>query len=501
MQISPDNVYRFLEQISWAALANPFGQDRDDLDKKIIKEWLNEEDKKQPEIDRIANFTSEVLKRILSNQNEYRPTDVKKKNILNDAVLFALFHKYTNAFDQHIQRQNEAPGVNLELSFSEKIERDFVQHGLEEQFEHLIALFFQMRRAFFFISHFVGGGSEPVKKLRERLWRTLFSVDLRNYIKTLYSKMESFSVLLLGETGVGKGQAAAALGRSAYIPYDRKSQKFSASFLDIFVSANICEYPETLVESELFGHKKGSFTGALEHHAGLFAQTHRHGVLFLDEIGELEIPVQVKILRVLQERFFSPVGSHEKKRFSGRLIAATNANINQKVAAGKFRSDLYHRLASDVITIPSLRDRFFADSFEMPLLVARVVERLFGEKDQCRTDFVCGVLRNAVPTNYRWPGNLREFEQVVRRILLHGETIESVVTEQQNANETLGKDDLGLFAPRSGQFHWTADEIMSYYARHAYNELGSYESVAQKLNVDWRTAKRWILLSPPQKVR
>ncbi|MEN9825306.1 MAG: hypothetical protein RI953_1051 [Pseudomonadota bacterium] len=492
MTLGREGTFRFLELVSLAAVANPFGQERDDIDKKIVSGWIPARASGDSEVDRIAQFTSRILDGILSQEQKIVPLNPEEQRLLEDASLFAIFHKYTEEFDQYILRQNDTPGEVIELPFADQISADLHKFGFKSKASHYISLFFQMRRAFFFVSHYVGGTSAPVQLLRERLWRTLFTSDLRLYISLFFEKMESFSVLLLGETGVGKGQVAAALGRSAYIPYDERRKKFVANFLDVFVSANISEYPSTLVESELFGHKKGSFTGALENHPGLFAQTHKNGVLFLDEIGELESSLQVKILRVLQERAFSPVGGHEKKRFSGRLIAATNANLFEKVENGTFRSDLFHRLASDVIEMPSLRQRFSADQSERKFLVSRVLERMLGRADMRQEERVLKLLGRFVPSDYTWPGNLREFEQVIRRLLLHGESVDS--------GHRIFLGGLGDLAPAGARHgildwrthQWTAEEVMSHYARSAYEVLGTYEKVAQKLGVDWRTAKRWI---------
>ena len=492
MMLGRENTFRFLELVSLAAVANPFGLERDDIDNKIVADWIPEKAVSASIVDRIAQFTVSVLGDLFAQEQKNATLNPEEQRLLEDASLFAVFHKYTEDFDRYILRQNETPGDVLELPFADQITADLYKFGFKSKSSHYISLFFQMRRAFFFISHYVGGTSVPVQALRERLWRTLFTSDLRLYISLFFDKMESFSVLLLGETGVGKGQVAAALGRSAYIPYDERRKKFAANFLDVFVSANISEYPATLVESELFGHKKGSFTGALENHPGLFAQTHKNGVLFLDEIGELESSLQVKILRVLQERVFSPVGGHEKKRFSGRLIAATNANLFEKIERGTFRSDLFHRLAADVIEMPSLRQRFSADRNEKRILVSRVLERMFGRSDVRQEERVLRLLERFVPADYSWPGNLREYEQVIRRVLLHGESFD---TEQ--STHSVGKFGFLPVGPTQDALdwrtvQWTADEVMSRYARSAYQVLGSYEKVAQKLGVDWRTAKRWI---------
>ena len=480
----------FLSLVSSAALANPFSEARDLFDTQIVQNYLGQKANRENTAELVAREAQRVVQEII------HPLGLKKfesppkiKQIVADAALFAVFHKFIDEFDKYIELQNSTSGKCLPLPFAEKILTDLKQLNLDFPNAHVVALFFQMRRAFFFINRYVSGQSAPVRSLRERLWRSLFTHDLRAYLKTLHRNMESFPILLLGETGVGKSQAAAALGRSAYIPFDEKSGQFEASFLDIYLSANISEYPETLVESELFGHKKGSFTGAVENYAGLLGRTHLNGVLFLDEIGELSLPVQVKLLRVLQERMYSPVGSHEQRRFSGRLVSATNANMFNRIAQGEFRADLYYRLASDIIEIPSLRERFAAAPAEKRLLTERILNRLLGETSPEQIENSLELVLKSIPENYNWPGNLREFEQRVRSFILHGPdsiAMTPLTGRPQNADH----DDTLKTAWES--VRWTADELLAHYARSAYAKLGSFEKVAQRLELDWRTVKKWV---------
>jgi DNA-binding NtrC family response regulator len=205
------------------------------------------------------------------------------------------------------------------------------------------------------------------------------------------------NVLVLGESGTGKELIA----RHVHDHSGRKGE---------FVAVNLAALPETIVESEIFGHEKGAFTGASGRREGRIAQA-RGGTLFLDEIGELSQHVQVKLLRVLQEGEYEPLGGRTEKA-DFRLIAATNRDLRKEVAEGRFREDLYYRLNVIAITCPPLRDR----AEDVPLLVDHFVE-VYCKKNGRETlrvsrealDRLCG---------YTWPGNVRELENVIERAVV-----------------------------------------------------------------------------------
>ena len=207
------------------------------------------------------------------------------------------------------------------------------------------------------------------------------------------------TVLVLGETGTGKELVARAIhGRSR-----RHKQPL--------VKVNCGAIAAGLIESELFGHVKGAFTGALERRTGRFELADR-GTLFLDEVGELPLDMQVKLLRVLQEHEFEPVGSSRTVKVDVRVIAATNRALEQEVAAGRFRADLYYRLNVLPIRVPPLRER----QADIPQLVMFFIQR--HAKQIGRT--VEGVSRESMErlTRYGWPGNVRELENVIERALV-----------------------------------------------------------------------------------
>jgi transcriptional regulator with PAS, ATPase and Fis domain len=301
--------------------------------------------------------------------------------------------------------------------------------------------------------------------------------------------MEDFSTLLLGETGTGKGTAAAAIGRSAFIPFDERRGCFAESFARNFIALNLAQFPETLIESELFGHRKGAFTGAVESHGGLLARCSPHGAIFLDEIGDVSVPIQIKLLHVLQERTFSPVGSHDQVRFRGRVIAATNRALDSLRGEGLFREDFFYRLCSDMIEVPPLRQRLREDGEELVRLVGHILTTTVGERGEELIGSVVDTIRRTVGDDYRWPGNVRELEQAVRRVLLTG----SYHPGRSSGGEP-GRP-AWLIEAEAGRLD--ADGVLAGYCRQLHAELGSYEAVAGRTRLDRRTVRKYVHIHVP----
>ena len=220
-------------------------------------------------------------------------------------------------------------------------------------------------------------------------------------MKDVYQLLEQASqlditVLLNGETGTGKELAA----RAIHYHSPRKERRF--------VPVNCGALPGELVESELFGHAKGSFTGAVGAKPGLFEEA-EGGTLFLDEIGELPLAVQVKLNRALQEKEIRRVGDNRPSKVDVRVIAATHRDLKAEAAAGRFREDLYYRLNVFPVVLPGLRDR----REDIPLLTAHFLEKHAGALRKEISDFEADALRAL--TGYPWPGNVRELENALER--------------------------------------------------------------------------------------
>ena len=232
------------------------------------------------------------------------------------------------------------------------------------------------------------GVSENIRRIRELIDRVAST---------------GLNTVVYGETGVGKELAVQRL----YQKSDRAGKPF--------VKVNCAALPDTLLESEMFGYEQGAFTGAERRRRGKFEQAHG-GVLFLDEIGDMSLPLQSKLLHVLQGGDFTPLGSEKAVKTSAWVIAATNHDLEKDLVAGKFREDLYYRLSAIKIHIEPLRNR----PDDIPHLIRYYIE-------QYKAQFAGKALRIPVATviqrlcAYRWPGNVRELQNVLKRIMILGD--------------------------------------------------------------------------------
>jgi len=229
----------------------------------------------------------------------------------------------------------------------------------------------------------------------------------------------------------------------------------------------------------------------VEPHIGILERCSAHGAIFLDEIGEVSPSLQIKLLTVLQERSFTPVGSHEQKAFRGRVIAATNRSIDRLQGPHGLRPDFYYRLSSDVIEMPSLRARLESEPDELADLIDHLVTRMTGDPVPDVRAFIHERLMRDLPPGYAWPGNVRELEQAVRRVLLTGRYDPPAEAQPAGPAADLAA---GL---RAGTF--TAAALLGLYARQLYASLGTYEAVAARLQLDRRTVRKYIAdVRPPE---
>ena len=274
------------------------------------------------------------------------------------------------------------------------------------------------------------------------------------------------TVLILGESGTGKELLARHIHEQS-------------GLAGPFVAVNLAALPETIVESELFGHEKGAFTGADRRREGRIAQA-AGGTLFLDEIGELSPAVQVKLLRVLQEGEYEPLGGHTEKA-SFRLIAATNRDLRAAVDVGDFREDLYYRLDVIAVTSPPLRDR----RDDIPLLVDHFLAR-YCEKNGKPT---MKVTRSALDQlmAYDWPGNVRELENVIERAVVLSKTDTLTKEDLPTAISSAERRDEQMTFPLGTPLHEIERRVIHRTLTHT---AGDKQLAAQLLGISARTIYR-----------
>lgn len=279
-----------------------------------------------------------------------------------------------------------------------------------------------------------------------------------------HAATSSISVLLLGETGVGKE----VLAREIH----RLSGRSGA-----FVPVNCSALPEHLLESELFGHEKGAFTGAIQSRPGLFEASHG-GTLFVDEVGEISLGIQVKLLRVLEDRQVMRIGARTGRSFDLRFVAATNRNLEDAMAAGEFRADLYYRLAGLTVAVPPLRDRpgdvlDLARSFVTAFLRAPAEVGFSPEAERALL-------------SYHWPGNIRELRNVVERavLLCDGQHIEVTHLPASLRSPSVG----GPFADPRDPLLRRLEDLERARIRAALEQCGGNQTqAATKLGISRRT--------------
>ncbi len=321
---------------------------------------------------------------------------------------------------------------------------------------------------------------QEARSLREAFARPLEDIvgdspSMREVLALLRRAANSNApVLILGETGTGKGLFARAL--------HRESRRARGPFVVI----NCAAIPEALLESELFGHVKGSFTGATNDRPGLFEQAHR-GTLFLDEIAEMSLPLQAKLLRVLETGMVRPVGSNTERQADTRIVAATHRSLRQRSAQGAFREDLMYRLDVVSIELPPLRQR----TEDLPKLITR-----FSQAAQLRNPgspplrFPPEVMEALL--RYPWPGNVRELEHVIERLTLLCPT---GVATLNDLPKSMTREPESPAQINFGDRVIPMRELQRRYVAWALQQLGGAKmATCERLGVDAKTLKRWLSL-------
>jgi len=488
---------RFAESIADLTYCNPFLPERLEFEREALgadfveapNVWSLQPDVpgERPNIGRLLERAEPVVRRLHARLASGTTTASARDLALHgDLVLYVLFQRYRDDFQETLTTAAHRPTGRIDYwrRFKADFDRLMCPSGstitTTVDPAHIFACFYQIRRAFHHVFGAIVGGSMPAARLRAAVWQSVFTYDMRRYSRVLYRHMVDMTTLVTGPSGTGKELVARAIAQSRYIPFDPETQRFAGDASAAFFPLNLSALSPTLIESELFGHKRGSFTGAVGDRAGWLEVCPSLGAVFLDEIGELDPAIQVKLLRLLQTRTFQRLGETEDRTFEGKIVAATNRDVATELAEGRFREDFYYRLCSDIITTPSLSEQLADRPDDLGSLVSFIARRIVAEEAETLAPEVVQWIETHLGHDYPWPGNIRELEQCVRNVLIR-RSYQPPTPRSPSHAETLTED------LRQGDL--TADELLRRYCTMVYARCGSYEEAARRLALDRRTVK------------
>jgi transcriptional regulator with AAA-type ATPase domain len=492
----------FLQAISRLVQSNPFlperiAAERDALGRDFREvdpiRSLSVDDPSQPDPNRVR--LNERLEEVVPSVRERLASGADASDhdlaLYQDAVLRLLYGRHLEHFRVAVESsvaKGRGPGrLRSYASFAREWEHFFeipmTTWRPDLAAPHAFACLFQIQRAFHHIFQSIVGHSVVAARLRGAVWQSVFTHDLQRYRDTLYDRMGDVPTLILGPSGTGKELVARAIGFSRYIPFDANTATFTEDFVGGFHPLNLSAMPGTLIESELFGHKRGAFTGAVGDRRGWLEVCAPGGTVFLDEIGELEPAIQVKLLRVLQARTFQPLGETAERPFRGKIVAATNRDLADAMQRGEFREDFYYRLCSDVIVTPSLHEQLRDAPDVLRELLQFIVTRVTGEATESLVDEAEHWIVEHLGSDYPWPGNIRELEQCVRSVLIRKAYRPAPVRPQSDEDRVFG-------AALRGEL--TAEELLRRYCTLVYARTENYQETARRLELDRRTVKSKI---------
>lgn len=443
--------------------------------------------RERPNLVKIQERNEALVARLRGRLADGAAASPEESALYEDAALYLLYER----FRVHLTDSLLAPAKTLRprMADYERFARD-AEHFLKipkvrlphnDEPAHLFAFFHQIRRAFHHSFIHIVGTSMSAARLRAAIWQSVFTHDLRRYRRSLYQRMGDLTTLITGPSGTGKELVARSIGLSRYIPFDAKSQTFVEDVNGSFHALNLSALSPTLIESELFGHRRGAFTGAVADRVGWLQACPALGTVFLDEIGELDPHIQVKLLRVLQTRTFQRLGDTETRKFHGKVIAATNRDLAAEIRAGRFRTDFYYRICSDLIVTPPLADQLRECPDDLHRLLVFIARRVVGEEEAVTlADEVAIWIEKNLGRDYAWPGNFRELEQCLRNVLIRRQYRPPAIGAGSARGELAE-------AVRAGTL--SVDELLRRYCSLVYADSGSYEEASRRLGVDRRTVK------------
>ena len=489
---------KFAQAVAKLNYTNPFGEDRIALERQALgKDYVQEGhsfwamvssgDSSRGNVLAITKQASKLVEKARLQILENSSVADAELALYDELVLYRIFYCYFDDWRLLHEGGDARDASKVWTRFKSEFDHWLMlpKAALPSSGDsvHLFSLLYQIYRAFYHIFDCVVGHSKPAANLRSQIWQSIFTHDFYRYRRSLYRNMQEVTTLVTGPSGSGKELVAQAIGQSRFIPFVPKKGCFEVSAASSYFAINISAFSVNLVESELFGYTKGAFTGADAARAGWLETCGKYGTLLLDEIGELDATTQTKLLRVLQNRQYQRMGESKLRNFQGKIIAATNRDLRQEIRDGTFREDLYYRLCADVVTTPALADHLQDDPGTLESLVNFIASRIAPDESDGLSRQVLDWITANLPSNYNWPGNIRELEQCVRNIMVRNSYTPSTLIESQPAGAHAK-----LFAAIEN-VSLTADELLTKYAQIAYEKTGNYKQAAELLKIDRRTLR------------
>ncbi len=355
MALFNDTQRRFLQTISQLVYGNPFRPERIDLEKQVLgvdyrpdpqRVWglIPNATTRQANVETLVQRIQSLADEIRDLLNSGQRASQDELCLYDDLVMHLLYYRTWDDWYESSESATRLRPRQVRTADWNRFQKHYNAYleigdlplpgrGMPEL---TYALLNQVRRAFFNIYECVIGQSLPSAHLRATIWESIFTWDMRRYRRCLFDRMQDISTLIVGPSGTGKDLVASAIGRSRFIGFDGQSCRFAADPEQSFVPLNLSAMSPALIESELFGHAAGAFTGATADRQGWLQLADRHGTVFLDEIGDLDVSIQVKLLRLLQNRQFQRIGETQTHAFHGKIITATNCDLESEIAAGRF---------------------------------------------------------------------------------------------------------------------------------------------------------------------
>ncbi len=468
---------------------NPFTAKRKILEQQALGDlyvdnnaaWGNNSN--NPNQNPVRALTYKILFELQSRLKQVKKISTTDAHIYQELCMSQLFYSVADIFYAQLNTGWNGTGeVDCYTVFVETYQQlyhvNFRDQLNPPEITHVFAVCYQNSRAFNAIYENIFGSSAEIVRLRSEIWQSIFTHKMCRYRESRYLVMNDVTTLITGPSGTGKELVAKAIAYARYIPFNSKTKQFVEAYKETFFPVHLSALSANLIESELFGHSKGAFTGALQNRVGRLESCSEYGTVFLDEIGEICENVQVKMLRVLQERSFQKLGENLDRKFKGKIIAATNRDLQEHIKLGQFRQDFYYRLCSDIIKTPSLCEQI-ENQNQLHQLIHFLCKKIVAsnEVDQL-ADETLAVITETLGLQYSWPGNVRELEQCIRNVFIRGS-----YKPFENSSDLLA-------IVKSATI--TANELLNLYCKQVYKRTGSYVKTAEITGLDRRTVKKRV---------